>query len=121
VAFENQGAGTIGYLQALNDLSAAQYKAVVGDPTSGQVVTSSTAGGRVLGILQNAPKAGQNCSIWCHTSTTKWLAGGTIAAFDPVTDNGDGTCKKATGGDVIAGYAMEAAASGFLVSVHLGG
>jgi hypothetical protein len=121
MAYELAGAGGIGTLTAKVDMTASQYLAVMGDVASGQVVVNTSNGGRVLGVLQNAPKAGQPCSIWRGSSITKWVAASTITQFDTIASDGAGKARTSSGGDIIVGVALEAGVTGDLVTVALGG
>ena len=109
----------IGFLTAAADLSAKQYYLlkVAGD---GTVNLQTSAGGSVLGILQNDPESGQVADVGV-VGVSKVLAGGTLAADDPIQAHTDGTAIKALTGDVSCGTVLIGCASGSYATVFING
>lgn len=118
--------GFLHTLEAFNDLSAGQFRAVRPtnvDPLTGvsRVIIQTQAGSdSTLGILQNKPKAGEDATIMSIPGITKWVAGGNINAGQLVTSDANGACINATGGQVVLGHALMAAVAGDIISVLIG-
>jgi hypothetical protein len=91
-------------LQASADLSAYQFRFVKLD-SNAQLALNTTAGGRVLSVLQDKPTAqgepGQICGPGSHT---KIKAGGVIAAGGLIASSNEGKAVAATTGAHILGY-----------------
>lgn len=83
---------------------------------------ASAASDKTVGIAQNAPaNAGDRCEVAMPGGGALGLAGGTIAAGDPLTVNGSGQLvSSTTTGDRIVGWAEESAVAGDLFSVAVG-
>lgn len=109
MAIEQAGLA-IGFMTASADLSAKQFTLmkVSGDNT---VTFQATAGGPVLGVLQNKPESGQSADVMV-AGVSKVLAGGILAADDPIQATTDGTAIKALTGDHSCGTVLIGCASG---------
>lgn len=117
MAFENVGQTVPGVVAAA-DLSADQFLFVVMSSTG--IALNSSAGGKVLGVLQNKPTAGQAADVWADGSVSKVVASTAITKGAAITSTAAGKAVTATSGQNIAGYALDAAgADGDLISVFL--
>lgn len=111
--------------EADEDLSSDQHRFVVLDATSGKVRRPNAASERAVGILQNAPLAGEAASVRIE-GISKIEAAGALAINDMVTpeyisasDAGKGLVTT-TAGNYVRGLVVEAAgAEGDLGSVRL--
>ena len=110
---ENYSPFDEGSLVAENDLSAAQYK-VVEQSSDSQVDLCDGAADHPLGILQNAPTAGQEARVRV-LGLSLGVADGSgtaIVAGDPLKQNGSGVLVKATAdGDVVMARARKGTSS----------
>ena len=108
--------------EAGSDLSAKQYRFV--DMASDAAVDAvSAAGGDAIGVLQNAPLAGEAASV-AVMGVAKVVAGGTITAGDRVQSDANGEALTAASGDIVLGRALKGGAAGdvleiLLVSAHI--
>lgn len=118
MALEQAGL-SIGFMTASADLSAKQYTLmkVSGDNT---VTFQATAGGPVLGVLQNDPTSGRVAEVMV-AGISKVLAGGILAAGDPIQATTDGTAIKALTGDASCGTVLIGCASGSYATVLVNG
>lgn len=109
MAYEVIGFKT-GTLEAGADLSALQYTFVKLN-TAGRVVAATTAGEKVIGVLFNAPRAGQACEI-VHHGIVPVKANAAIATTGLIMTSATGKAvTAATTGSTIVGYALETAAA----------
>jgi hypothetical protein len=99
------------------DLSTHQWKAVVLD-SNGQLQLNTVSGGRILGILQDDPKAAQSGTVKDH-ETSKAVAGGTFAIGANLMSDTVGRMIVATTGLHIVATALEAGVVGRVVAVRL--
>lgn len=106
-------------LSAGEDLSSAAYK-VVYLSAAGQVSVCSAAGeSKVIGVLQNAPKTGEEATV-VGIGYARAMAGGAITAGAPVTATAGGLITTAASGGYVIGRALTAAAgSGNVIDVFL--
>lgn len=104
-------------LVAGEDLSALQYRPMRLTSAGSVFADTSLTGDKTIGILMNAPTIGQVCEIATVGGGAKALAGGTIAAGDPVTASSVGRVVKATSGKDVIGYALESAVSGDIFGI----
>lgn len=91
------------------DLSAKQYHIVKAHSTAGQVVLSSAGSDVHLGVLQNAPEAGDSAEILGRGAQDTGLvkAGGTLTPRAALTANADGEAVvTTTEDDQVIGYYM---------------
>lgn len=86
------------------DLSASQYCGVALNST-GELVLPS-AGGSIVGVLQNDPAAAGSAGTYQHTGITVMKLGGTVAKGDYVKVDSSGRAVAASAGDVGAGAAI---------------
>lgn len=106
---------------ANSDLSAAQFLAVKfhGTATNDTVVAIAAATDIPLGVLQNAPKQGEESEV-VLTGIAKLKAGGVITRDDLLTIASDGRFVKATPGTdttkYVIGRALESAAANQIFS-----
>ena len=80
--------------------------------TSSGVQLPATAGAVAMGLLvpEEDIKAGDTVTVQIK-DMGKWTTGAEIEVGDPLTTDTSGKCVKATEGDFILGFALEAAAS----------
>jgi hypothetical protein len=90
MAYEFSNAAVKTTFTAGEDLSAAQYKFVKIDNADGDVVAVSGATDRPVGVLQNAPTAGQAAEVTI-VGGTKIVAGGSASAGEPVFSSASAT------------------------------
>lgn len=106
-----------GVLVAAADLSTHQFKLVKMTPAGVNICTA--AADIAIGVLQNAPKAGETAEIMA-TGISKLVAGGVVAIGDTVSADATGrgvTVAVATTGRAIA---LEvAAAAGVVIAAQL--
>jgi hypothetical protein len=104
-------------LEAAADLSSSQYCAVNVD-TSGEAALPS-AGGRIIGVLQNDPTAGKEATIQI-AGVSKMILAGTVAAGDWVKVDAAGKAvATAVAGDEVVGICLVGGAVGNTGSVLL--
>jgi len=96
------------------DLTGHQFKFVRFSST-GELVACGD--GEVGFVLQDKPARGQPGS-YATGGMVKAVAGGNIAANDPVASDASSRVIRAATGDCILGYATVAAASGELAQFH---
>ena len=99
------------------DLSAAQFKFVTLE-SDGQIDLADSAGENCVGILLNDPASG-NAATVVMSGKTLVKSGGTIAAGASVATNATGLAVTAATGNIVMGYATEAAVSGQTMAVEL--
>lgn len=94
-----------------NDLSTKQYCGVALDASNANSVVASNAQTLpTIGLLQNAPTAGQDATVALFGPTSYGIAGGTITKGDRVTTDSAGKLiTTTTPADVVVGIAMESA------------
>lgn len=101
------------------DLSAKQYHFMKLN-ASGQVVSCDAQGEEAKGVLQNDPDAAGKASTVAVGGITKMTAGAAITLNDAITTGADGRAETAATGDVVVGYAREAAsADGVLFAMEM--
>jgi hypothetical protein len=103
---------------AAADLRTKQFYAVV-DTASNTANLQTSAGGRIIGILQNKPNLGEACSIrW--EGVSKAAAGAAIAAAVELAVDATGRLITAVTGNVVVGRSTEAAGgAGVIFSARL--
>ncbi len=99
------------------DLSTAQFKFVTLE-SDGQIDLADSAGENCVGVLLNDPTSG-NAATVVMSGKTLVKAGGTIAAGASVATNAAGLAVTAASGNIVMGYATEAAVSGQTMAVEL--
>ncbi len=99
------------------DLSTAQFKFVTLE-SDGQIDLADSAGENCIGVLLNDPTSG-NAATVVMSGKTLVKAGGTIAAGASVATNAAGLAVTAASGNIVMGYATEAAVSGQTIAVEL--
>ena len=104
----------IGFMDAAADLSAKQFY-LLKVAANGTVNVQTSAGGAILGVLQNKPESGRVADVM-GMGVSKVEAGGTLAAGDPIQAHTDGTAIKALTGDISCGTVLIGAASGALAT-----
>lgn len=97
-------------LVAAADLSAAQYKFVKLDST-GKAAAIAAATDLPIGVLQNAPKAGEEAEVLV-AGGTKIVLGGTVAIGATVSPKADGTAVAIVHGTDTTKYACGQALAG---------
>ena len=111
----------IGFLAAGADLSAAQFLGVDVDTTAAQskVVKQTTAGGRVIGILQDKPTSGQAALVQISGVSKAVCGSAGATAGDDVMVDTSGQFTTATTGKRKVGVALATAVSGDVFPVLL--
>lgn len=84
-----------------------------------QVGLAVAPGSDVIGVLQNKPQNEGMAATVGYSGVTNVVAGGVVAAGDPIVPDGDGKGVKGAAADA-AGIALADAAAGQLVPVLLG-
>jgi hypothetical protein len=110
--------------KATADLSTSQFCFVKLDTSNqNQVVIAAAATDQIIGVLQNAPKAGDVAQVLLlnGNGTTLVQAAGAISIGAVVTSNASGLAvATTTTGNLVCGVAIDAAAaSGDLIEVAL--
>lgn len=97
-----------------NDLSAKQFFGVALDASNGNSIVLANAQSNVcIGILQNAPGAGDTAKVRLLGPTTFAIANGTITKGDRVTVDSTGKfITTTTAADQVIGIALESAVAG---------
>jgi len=104
-----------GVLPAGDDLSAAQYRAVVG--TAGDDIGLAAAGTKPLGTLNNAPIEGEVCEIVTSGVAKVKCDGGVTEHAEVEVGASGGVITKASG--IAIGRALEAGVVNQVISVQL--
>ncbi len=99
------------------DLSAAQFKFVTLE-SDGQVDLADSAGENAIGVCLAGATAGNAVTV-CISGSVIVTAGGTIAAGAAVQTDASGDALTAASGDVILGYAREAAVDGQIIEIEM--
>lgn len=99
------------------DLSSAQFKFVTLE-SDGQVDLADSAGENAIGVCIVGGAAGAAVTVVVSGSVMV-EAGGTIAAGAAVQTGADATALAAATGDVVLGYAREAAVDGQIIEIEL--
>lgn len=105
----------LGTLVAGDDLSAKQYRFVVG--TAGDNVGLATAAAVCMGVLQNSPAEGDVCSIMVN-GVSKVVCDDPVTEFARVEVGNEGGCMAIASGKGV-GWALEAGVEGQVVPVLL--
>lgn len=106
------------------NITTYQYSAVyvgvgqniVGSGQGNAVLVAPTAGGSIIGILQDAPAQGQAGELY-QAGISKWRASGSFTVGDKLVTDANGYCKKGDG-EVVA-IALEQAVAGDITTVLL--
>lgn len=96
--------GPLASAPADTDLSASQYCGV--DMNSTGELILPTAGGAIVGVLQNDPDTAGKAGTYQHGDITKMKLGGTVAVGDFVKVDSSGRAVTASAGDVALGAAI---------------
>jgi hypothetical protein len=92
------------------DLSAKKYHAVKLHTTENQVVAA--AAGQGIGVLMNAPQAGEAAEVAMLGGGALGDAGATVVAGNEVAANAAGKLIPAVSTNIVLGIALSGAASG---------
>ena len=92
-------------------------KNVVGTNQGNAAIVMPTAGGRIIGVLQNNPIQGEACEL-TSAGICKAKATGTFSVGDELSIDAQGGFVKASNGTVVA-IALEQAVTGDVTSVFL--
>jgi len=107
---------------AENDLSDSRYTLLTVGTNENEVAQATAVTDKLLGVLQNKPKAGE-AALVRFGGTTKLVAGGTISKGDYITTDGSGqaaTPAGASGENHVIGVALESASgSGEIIEVQI--
>ena len=99
------------------DLSSAQFKFVTLE-SDGQVDLADSAGENAIGVLINDPAADEAATV-VVSGKVMVTSGGTIAAGAQIQTDASGDALTAASGDVVLGYALEAAVDGQVFAIEL--
>lgn len=121
MAYEFSNAAVKTTFTAGADLSAKQYTFVKIDNGTSNVVAVSGATDRPIGVLQNAPTAGQAAEV-CIVGGTKVKVGGSASAGQPAFSSASATAVTLAFGTTgsaayVVGTFIEAAAAGEIGTV----
>lgn len=106
-----------GCLVAAADLSTHQFKVVV--ISAAMTVNLAAVAGKVYGLLQNKPIAGEAAEV-TRLGVAKGMAGAAIAAGATVSSDANGKLRTAVTGDYPLGQALEAASADLqIISIEL--
>lgn len=83
------------------DLSTSQYKPVHVGGSDNYVKTSSAAGTKCIGVLQNKPTSGHAARVRTH-GITKLVAGAAITRNDNIDVGATGFARTAVGSNILA-------------------
>jgi hypothetical protein len=111
------------YVAAANYATTGQYLAVKAHTVAGQVVKCSSAGERILGILQNAPASSGEAEVCTYGECTAYAGSGGVAAGDSLAIDANGKVVTATGTAQVIGWAVAAileSASGTIFVAPIG-
>jgi hypothetical protein len=107
-------------LEASGDLSDYQYYLVKSGTGERRVSVNTSAGGAVVGVLQNKPDAVGAAATVAISGVVPVIAGDAIDAMAQVTSDSSGRVVAYSETDVIVGRALQAAtAAGDIISVLL--
>ncbi len=103
----------VGTFVAGEDMTDHQYKAVMLSTTADDTALKPSGQGvRCIGILQNAPKAGQQCDI-CIAGISPVIGGASVTRGSAVTANAaDGEVGPASSGDYVLGILTQSIIDG---------
>lgn len=99
------------------DLSSAQFKFVTLE-SDGQIDLADAAGENAIGVLLNDPASGEAATV-AVSGKVMVTSGGTIAAGAQIQTDASGDALTAATGDVVLGYALEAAVDGQVFAIEL--
>ena len=99
------------------DLSSAQFKFVTLE-SDGQVDLADAAGENAIGVCLVGGTAGKAVTV-AVSGKVMVTAGGTIAAGAQIQTDASGDALTAATGDVVLGYALEAAVDGQIFAIEL--
>lgn len=107
-----------------SNITTYQYAAVaigvaqniVGSGQGNAALVAPTAGGAIMGVLQNAPFKGQAGELYT-AGITKWRASGSFTVGDSLVVDANGYCQKGSG--TVVGIALEQAVAGDITTVLL--
>lgn len=99
------------------DLSAAQFKFVTLEST-GKVILANGAGEQCYGVIIVGAIADAAVTV-VRTGSVMVISSGTIAAGAAVTTTAAGLAAAATTGNIIMGYAKEAAVANQVIEIEL--
>lgn len=100
------------------DLSAKQYFGVKFGSAAPGIVLASSAGERIVGILQEGTANGDYGAV-AMMGFTKAKIGGNVTWGAPLQVDADGMLIAAATGDFVVGYAFGAGADGDIITVFL--
>ena len=98
------------------DLSAAQFKFV--KVSGANAVVASVAGEQAIGVCLVGAASGNAVTV-VRSGSVSVIAGGTIAAGAAVATDAAGLAKAATTGNIVMGYAREAAVANQVIEIEL--
>lgn len=99
------------------DLSSSQFKFVTLE-SDGQVDLADSAGENCIGVVINDPASGGEATVVVSGKTVV-TSGGTIAAGAAVATDASGDAVTASTGNIVMGYATEAAVDGQVIAIEL--
>ncbi len=118
----NQGLGWDESYTISEDLSAKQFFVLKDGTTTGSALLADTAGGAVLGILQDTGLDGSSTVAHALVRTageSKVKIGGNISIRDPLQADTDGMAIVATTADKVFGRALEDGVDGDIIRASI--
>jgi hypothetical protein len=112
---------------AAQDMDTHQYRFVIGGSIAGECDKAATAGGSVLGVLQNDPRKGEEAQVrvfgFSKVIANSLTTGSTVAAqFQYVKSGSDGMAwgfNTPVASALAVGMAMEALTTGSGVAIEI--
>lgn len=121
---QNQGKGVDNPYSVSEDLSAKQFYGVKAGTTLHSVLLNDSAGGRIVGVLQDYGVNGSSDAKHANirvSGETRAVAGNSITKLASVQCDAAGKFIPATTADEVCGLALEAATSdGDIILIQLG-
>ena len=119
----NQGQGWDESYTISEDLSAKQFFVLKEGTTTGSVLLADTAGGDVVGILQDTGLDGSSSvthGLVRTSGESKLKIGGNITNGNPLQADTDGMAIVATTADLVFGKALESGVDGDIIRCQIG-
>ena len=119
---ENQGQGWDESYEISEDLSAKKFFVMKQGAASGAALLADTAGGVVLGTLQETGRDGSSQTVHAlirGSGESLCKVGDTIALDDPLQADTDGMAKVATTADYVFARALETGVDGDVIRVKI--
>lgn len=93
-------------------------KNIVGHGQGNAAIVYPSAGGSIIGVLQNNPLQGEACELTCK-GISKARAGGSFSVGDALSVDATGSFVKQAGTATVVGTALEQAVEGDITTILL--